>query len=831
MKKNNGAFLISFIAIIFFIIFGILGIKYLDFGVDEDTNVNQYGIVAKNFIESDDLEIWGRKDNLFVTYEGDSCGVIDVDSNVIIDIEYDNCMITSNGFIVNKNDKYFVLNRKSEIVLETSYKIENRYDFYSQQDFYIVNANDEKQIYDIESNNLYNVLTKKNFTIHGDYIIFEDSVTNYTNGNLFRIDKYYGSGKYLIFDLYKSNGYRVYDFANNKETQYSTLVENDYSMSFSNDEETLIIDYSGNILEDANIRSLNEDYSLDYSVCEYGFKVLNKEGKYVDDTCYSALNESALKYGYLYLYDDEEAIWTAIYSDNSLKFFEEEIIGEFVITYDDEIDSYVAYDRNGKKKDYLCVNSFTEINSDRYVCADLFNYYIVDKEMNVLSNKYDSIMCNDNSACVFKDGNGKYGLMIEENIVIEPSYYKGYIDDNYVIFEIVGGYEIYTLGKVEKSISVEDLKYEFNINYGDLSTEDVIKEYSLSEIEDVIYDNEELFKEYAYVILTNTRINGYRREILLMFDLIVSNKEHLNKEYFLLALDKLQINKTDSLEGTSYAGYYDDYEKKIELLIDDLNVINHELLHFIESNINYELNTLMYECGDEYYYLVDMKEFDEKKLATCKLEFFDYGNFIEEVGAEVNSSRYTGSKIIAYADSSIIYQGLVYLYGESFMEDVYFAADGEIQLYKKMIKSLSYEEYKAFIEAAAAITNSDVDVLDDDYIVVFNTLDKLYSEVIGGNWYDDNEYKFIMSMIYNHTDISEYIDEKDRENLVDITSWLNDLLLSVDETYEAATNNIGIYMLDGRTYLDVSAWVNGKIIDIRFEYDFENLKVLNIEVI
>ena len=827
MKENNGVFLVTFIVMILLIVLFILGIKYLNLGVKDDV-IPKYGIVAKNVIETDDLDIWNRKDNLFVSYNGNLCGVVDINSKVVVDIEYDKCKITSNGFIVNKEDNYYLLNRDGEIVLETEYEIFNKYDSYSETDYYVVNTDGERKIYNIEAKNLYNVLNKKDFYVYGDFIVFKDTVTNYVSGDTFKIDNYYGSGKYLVFDLYKSNGYKVYDFVNKKETKYSTLVENDYSLSFSNDSESLIIDYNGNVLKDGNVRKVNENYSLDYGVCEYGFKVKNKDKKYINDTCYSNINEDALKYGYLYLYDDIEEEWTAIYSDKSLNFYDEEVIGEFIVSYDAEINDYVYYDRNGSKKDFVCINSFYELDKDKYVCADLFYYYIVDKDMNKLTSTYDSIYCNDNDACVFRDNNGKYGLMINETIVIEPTYYSGYIDENYVFFEVVGGYEIFTLGNIEKELTTEELKYEFKINYGELSTEEVIKEYSLNEIEDIIYDNEELFKEYAYVVLTNDRVNGYRREILLMFDVVVDNKEHLNKEYFLLSLDKLQIKKTDTLEGTSYSGYYDDYEKKIELLIDDLNVINHELMHFVESNLNYSINSLMYQCNDEYYYLIDMKEFDEEKLSTCNLEFFDYGNFIEEVGAEVNSARYSHSKIIAYSDASVIYHGLVYLYGEEFMKDVYFAQDGEMQLYRKLTKSLTHEEYVKFIKSVVAITNSNIESYDD-YATVFNTFDKLYSEVIGGNWYEDNEFKYIMSVIYDQGDI--VVDNEDKNHLVDVDALLKDIALSIDEKYVVATSNVGIYMLDDKTYLDISVWNEDELVDLRINYDFENLTVLNSEAI
>lgn len=831
MKENNGVFLITFIVIILFIVLGIMGIKYLNLGVNN--NKEEYAVVAKDFIEADDLDVWKRKDNRFIIYRNDSCGIVDINSNVIVDIKYDECSITSNGYLVSNDNENFILNSEAEIVLETEYDVETIYDSYSEEDYYLVIDGKEKKIYDIEANNIYNVLTNEEFSVYGDYIVFEDSVTNYESGDSFKIDNYYGSGKYLIFDLYKSNGYKVYDFNSNKETKYTSLIENDYSMTFSNENETLIIDYKGNVIEDAKIRKLNDNFSLDYSTCEYGFNVLDKDSNLVNDKCYSLINEDTLKYGYLYLYDEEDEVWNAIYSDYTVNVFDDEadVFGEFVLTWDEEKNYLVRYDRNGDRKEHLCINSFYEVGNDKYVCADLFNYYLVDNEMNKLTEEYEGILCNDDSACIFRDSTGKYGLMINEEVIIEPSYYKGYVNENYVIFEVVGGYEIITLAVTDNALEKDELVYEFSIDYGDLSTENVIKEYSLEEIEDIIYENEDLFKEYSYIVLTNERVNGYRREILLMFDVIVDNKEYLNKEYFFLGLDRLQIDKTDSLEGSLYAGYYDEYEKKIELLVDDLNVINHELLHFIDSNMNYDLNSLMYECDDEYYYLIDMKDFDKDKVATCELQYFDYGNFMSEVGTEVNSARYTDSKITAYSKGTIVYHGLVYLLGEKFMEDVYFAQDGEMQLYKKLSKYLTFEEYKSFINAVNAITNLETVECMNEYIVLFNTFDKLYSSIIGGNWYEDNEYKMILSLLNNQFDIREYIDSEDANNLLNVADVLNEMILGIDSSYSIATTNIGMYMLDGKTYLDLSVWNNDEIVDLRIGYDFEISTIISSEVI
>ena len=96
MKENNGVFLVTFIVMILLIVLFILGIKYLNLGVKDEV-IPKYGIVAKNVIETDDLDIWNRKDNLFVSYNGNLCGVVDINSKVVVDIEYDKLTMISSS--------------------------------------------------------------------------------------------------------------------------------------------------------------------------------------------------------------------------------------------------------------------------------------------------------------------------------------------------------------------------------------------------------------------------------------------------------------------------------------------------------------------------------------------------------------------------------------------------------------------------------------------------------------------------------------------------------------------------------------------------------------
>ena len=75
------------------------------------------------------------------------------------------------------------------------------------------------------------------------------------------------------------------------------------------------------------------------------------------------------------------------------------------------------------------------------------------------------------------------------------------------------------------------------------------------------------------------------------------------------------------------------------------------------------------------------------------------------------------------------------------------------------------------------------------------------------------------------------VDNEDKNHLVNVDALLKDIALSIDEKYVVATSNVGIYMLDDKTYLDISVWNEDELVDLRINYDFENLTVLNSEAI
>ena len=53
----------------------------------------------------------------------------------------------------------------------------------------------------------------------------------------------------------------------------------------------------------------------------------------------------------------------------------------------------------------------------------------------------------------------------------------------------------------------------------------VLDDFTLHDILNKIKDNEELFKKYAYIVENNNNLLEYKKQVMDMFDLIISNKE------------------------------------------------------------------------------------------------------------------------------------------------------------------------------------------------------------------------------------------------------------------------------------------------------------------
>lgn len=840
MKKNGVAFLVIFLVLGLFVTLGILCLKYLDLPLE---NINRqdelkYGVVSKNYIKSDKILSLSsdNEDDLFVSTIGGKCGIVDINSNVIIDIKYEECSLYNGRAIVKDDKMYYFMNLKGEVMLQSESGIFDVEDPYSDEIYYVVSDDDKNDIYDNDAKYVYTVYSEDLLVIYDEYILLGNEMINYNTDEAYKIENYWGNGNYYVVDLYKDNGYIVFDKKNKVVKNYDEMIETDFHFTFKNTEETLIYDNEGKLLDNEYSRKINDKYTISYSACESGFKVFNNNGESIFDECYTFLNEEfLLEYDYFYMFDENFDGSVIGYPDGKIIRIDYDfayMVGEFVVARKNEFEVNL-YDKNGNiMEDVICDYGLSFIDNGKYNCSDGLYSYVVDSKMNIISDKFEDMQCNDNGACIVMNFDGKYGLMINEEIIIEPSYYFADINNDYVLFENWNGYDVISLDYAGELLTKEELVYKIDFEYGDLVVEDVIKEYGLEEIEEIIFENEELFKKYAYITLTNKDVNGYRKEILLLFNLLVDNKEILDEEYFFMGLNRLSIVLNNDLAGGYAAGIYSHPSRYINLLYDDLSIVNHELMHFMDYNINFgPSSSYIYLCNDEYYSKEEALKLSESERDLCEEKKFDFGNFMIEAGAETNMARYTGSIMRTYNDGVLVYYALSNLFGEEFMEDVYLAKNGDYKLFKKLSNYMTFEEYNKFIDLAIQAVDIYAPYDEQNKIDLFIILSDLYSEVIGGDWYDDEEYRVALSLLLGIIDFDGKISNEDKSHLCDVSQFTNDLVNKVDSKYTSATTEIGMFIKDGKTWFDFTIWDVSTLRYLRVSYDFENEKIVESEII
>lgn len=844
MKKNNFAFVVIIIVLFLVIGIGILCLKFVKPSIPLPVEEKEvYGVVDTSFLKINNM--FGNTDFLFISYEGNKCGLVDSNSNVVADFIYDICYFQGDNAIISDSDYSYLVNVKGDVLIKDKNEILGIKDFIFDKFYFLTSNRNECLLYDENGEYKYTVKTNDCYEIGivGDYVILGNTVTNYLTSETIKIDDRWKMGKYYVFDLYKDNGYYIYSLSNKEIKKYDEIVsKNDYSISFKVGEETLILDYEGNVLEDGNIRKIGNKFKLDYSSCLKGAILLDKDGNKIQDKCYSLVSENLLKnYDYFLgvdvetdkvfiIYDKSNIIELGMsqYYDSVGDFIE---VGEFVFVdyYDDG--GSVLFDKNGNKKENFCTNTFYEITPNKYLCADLFDYYIIDSNLNVISDKYRYLECNGDGACIFEDNSSKKGLIIDNEVIVEPAFSEAVLSGNKVYFKTYSGYEVLSLNYSNKVMSKDDIIFESKINVEEVNIKGVIKEYELESIENIIYDNEELFKRYAYVVLNNDKIGSYKRRVLLLFNVIADNKELFREESFFPALNELTIVKNDDLNGTVAAGTYTDNSKYINLLDDSSNVINHELMHFIDFNINYDDYDSIYECDNEYYFEDEVSKMNNDKKKTCFREVIGDSTFITEAGAEFNMARYAKDVSRAYSNGTLIYYALSYLFGEEFMEDVYFSANGTYLLYKKMSSYMTYEEYMDFISVADDITSIYVSYEDKDYNSMSLKLIKLYRDVTGKEWYEDSIFKLIMNFFISYSEDASKLGKDVNSHLFDISLYLDDLINNVNKEYYVATSGVGMTLKEGKTYIDINVWNNLDNFYLRFEYDSLSDSFINDEIL
>lgn len=832
MKKNGVALIIIFIVILLAGLFGVLYLKYGNIELGNDTPVieKKYGVVSTATISGDNLYSSRVHNDFYIVDSNDKCGVVDGKNEVVVPFEYTDCIFVDDYVIAKKNNKEYALNMKNEIIFETDNDLTYMENSYDKTRYYLVLFKNKIDIYDSNFNFLKTINERTYLSFYDKYVVGDEYIYRLDNDEKIKFGNVYFNGDYFVFDIRKKTGYEVYNAKTKELVHYADKKENEYAMTFINQNEKLIIDYEGNVVEDGDKQKVLDKYYLDYSVCKDGFALFDLDKNKLSNICYSTYYEETLEYGALFLFSYDDQIYDLVTPDGEIVSFESDeayVSGKSLRVWNLDKTKYEYYDLSGNEVEEVCSGGLDYIKDDRYICYNYVSSYVVDEKRNVINGPYNAIICNDKDVCLISDIKGKFGVLHNDIVIVEPSFSGGTIDNDIVVLNGLEKNYVLKFGVAEKLLSKEELVYEekFEIPYDDINIDEIINEYSLNNMATIIKDNEELFKKYASIVLDNEKIGKYKKDVLNMFNVLVDQKENLEEEYFFSALTRLSLSDVKEISTPGAAGVYYDSDKRIELLVNSHSVITHELMHFFDFNINNSTDNNIYLCNDKYYSKTAVLELGLKEQQTCHI-YSVSNNFIVESGAEVNSNRYSNGAIDAYVDAVEVYNALAYIYGEEFMESVYFSKDGDYQLFKKLTQYITPEEYVKFLDSASVFTNINAEYDVNNSKVVAETLVTLYEKTIGGNWYEDKEFLFIINFIVSNYDMTIY--DFETEYLTDRMTLLNGILSQCEGEYYERVSISGTVINNGKTYLNIPVWHKGQEGYLKLVYDFDEEKILEI---
>lgn len=654
--------------------------------------------------------------------------------------------------------------------------------------------------------------------------LLETKLINIDSKEIFSVDSHNDFGEYKVFAYHKNMTDEIIyllDLKNNKLSTYNNIEEKIYGSFLYNDESDKILLTNSQLLKYGEKIEYN-GYKFDYTSCEDGLKVYSEKDKLLSDECYGNFNKTSD--GTVYVYKLEGNTKNKYLVNNKL--IDKQPVGEYFIenNYSGNIK---IYNKKNKEVNNTCKNKFSYYRNGLYECDDGTNSYLVNNKFKKVTDNYDYVSCSETYCKVSK--NSQYGLLYNDNIIIEPKYQSIDFFGNVIIAEDEYKIDVFTLGNKD-FLSEKELNKEFK-DYENINIDEIITTYELNDIEDIIKDNSELFKKYAYVTINNNGLNGYKEYVLRLFKMVADNNEYLEENKLISYLKKLDIIINPTILENNHAGEYQPGSSFIYLV--DPNeewVIYHELTHFVDDAINDKEKLELCNYNNEYILKseCDLLPNEEKEKITTidTLEF----NFLIEGGAEANKSIYfTDMLTYSYSFQVGIYDAFSYIYSSEFMKDAFFGNNSDYLLFEKMVNAgYSYEEINKFERITSAWSK---EYNSQNKIYCLDMLIKLYEKEKNTKWYEDETfYLLIKNMLPDdfescQTDrYDEYLIAKKNNNI----NYLKNITSELGNKYEITISK-GTRYYDNKMYFiynvreEINSYIKYGYIVV--DYDIENKKI------
>lgn len=810
---------ITILLIISSILVYLLVIRKDNNNIEERLNINEIITIPKIDISLGDTFYLKKEDNnKLVVYDFDNKKLSEQELD-----EDDFYEIYNNKYIIIKNDKKaLVVDQNGKEIKSGTYAIT----VYSNDKNYIIidnklyNGNME-EVYELSDNLIVdnyinNKLYSSNIINNILILTFEDKENNMLIDLTTKEVLYKGYDDYFLFNenndtieyiaIKQDDTYDIYNMKNKKVVMSDVSIDENYIITKDNKKMYI---YNNKIYEDNT--KINKKYHLSTKDCEVGGKLLDNKNNTIIDKCMLYYEEvfndviigSNIKEHVLY---QNNKVITNDYISK---------VGDYILTYnyDEEgaVTKYKLYNKKGEKKDksnevsYLGNNIYLEYNTIEGTNI------ILDSNLNKIVDNINSIDCPYKNYCTVSDDNLNKKIYRDGKEVSSNIYYDITMDEDKIIAVGLFNTYIYKLG-TKKEINI-DTKEEVDINI-----DEIIDKYKLDNIKDKIKDNEELFKKYAYIVENNNNLLDYKKQVMDMFDLIVSNKEYLNELRLLNKLKELNIVYSDDL-GRGVGGTYSDYDTKVSLLDKDNYTLYHELTHFADFSFNNYNNIYnLYNCNNKY---VVKKGYD----ISCSPIYIDT-NFITEAGAELYSGKYYTHELEAYTPAPTILEALEYICGTKELNEWFFNSDA---YFKKLWLEAGYttEETEKIISSLSNRTKI-LSSGNDDTIFIVDTLIDLYKIKKNDNFMNDSKFKYILRTLIDYRrDFTTSNYSSELNTIVSENNNIAEVLNSSLDGYTLYKTFGDLIIIDGKEYISSLGYKGNEIGALLIDYDFDNNKVLD----
>lgn len=733
--------------------------------------------------------------------DGQKSKVIDLESSFESDYICQNkdYVDMADGYIVKRNNKDWVLvNYEGKELLKSNSYIAILKDEVSKKIYFNTNEKGKNILYDETFN-----------------IVYNDSVIHISNNILYTNDKKYNLQNKTTEDISSVGYYGDYItyLKNNKYYALSTKENLEYGPFDDNKNGILVNSEQYLSLNGLNIfwneeKMLTSFWKADKDTCKNGTKLKNKKGEVILSDCSYGYDLSYEDKGFIITLDEDGDYSNIVFNNGEVRKSRRlEVVGDYIITGGQYLNL------KGEVIEKLKCDHLVYVNNDTYICEEKNTSYFLDKDLKEISPHYDYLDCNDLNIC--KIGiDGKYGLSIGSEKIVDPTYGDVLVYDNKAIIQDLSTMLVIDFDYTNKPLEFKDIKKNFKFDkYNEINTSEVIEKYNLNDYDKLIKENENLFKKYTYIAQKNDGIGKYLPYVIKLFPVIANNKEYLDEDYFLRALYKLFFYQNDNkVDGN--AGIYHDDTKSIELKVVSDSVIYHEILHFIDFNFNNqnnkENNTLnLYKKGNEI--ITESSYYDKSPEEQANYYFTSKTyRFISEAGAELYSLDYfeNGNKPRVYLAIIYIYNALRLIYGDDFMKEVFFKDNGIDLLYQKIVDGgyvpseclKMFDFFDSYREESFGFRNEDIQN-------VFDYLVTLYENENNKKWYQDKAFNlFISLLIYNNENLlinSKYY--KDLEEKIDIADFINEKAAGSNSEFRNVNPNYYINIVDNYLYANFDA--------------------------